>query len=150
MMRHYATFYDIDKPLVLQVDASTGLGACLLQDNKPISYASRSLISSEENYANIERELLAIVYACERFHQYTYGYNVIVHTDHKPLESILKRSLAKAPPRLQRLLLRLQKYTVIFLGHIWGRIWAPFPMRISFKLTKNSQLNEKKFPNFEK
>ena len=88
------------------------LGACILQDNKPVSYASRSLCPAEENYANIERELLAIVYSCERFHQYTYGRQVVVHSDHKPLESIINKPLSKAPPRLQRLLLRLQRYTL--------------------------------------
>ena len=106
-------YYNVNKAVVLQVDASiSGLGACLLQDEKPVTYASRSLAPAEQNYANIERELLAIVYACERFHQYTFGREIIIHTDHKPLEAIIHRSLAKAPPRLQRLLLRLQKYTI--------------------------------------
>lgn len=107
-------YYKVESPAVLQVDASKkGLGACLMQNGRPIAYASRSLTSAEENYANIERELLAIVFACERFHQYIYGKkDVVVNTDHKPLEHIHLKSLAKSPPRLQRLLLKLQKYHI--------------------------------------
>jgi hypothetical protein len=106
------TFYDVTKPVVLQVDSSQkGLGACLLQDKKPVAYASRALTEAEQNYAQIEKELLAVVYGCEKFRCYIYGKdNVTVQTDHKPLESILKKPLYKASPRLQRLILRLQPY----------------------------------------
>ena len=101
-------FYDINRPTVLQVDASKGgLGACLLQDDQPIAYASRSLTPAD---AQIEKELLAIVFGCERFHMYTYGTEVQVISDHKPLEPIFKKPLHKIPPRLQRMRLRLQKY----------------------------------------
>ena len=53
-----------------------------------------------------------MVFACERFHQFIYGKQVLVFSDHKPLESISKKLLAQAPPRLQRMLLRLQKYDI--------------------------------------
>lgn len=67
-------FYDTSLPTTLQVDASKhGLGACLMQQNQPVAYASRAMSSSEINYAQIEKELLAIVYGCERFNMYTYG-----------------------------------------------------------------------------
>jgi len=66
--------------------------------------------SAERNYAQIEKELLAIVFACTKFHQFIYGFNTAVQTDHKPLESIVKKPLHKISPRLQRMLLRLQKY----------------------------------------
>ena len=56
---------------VIQADASQhDLGACLLQQGKPVAYASRNLSSCEFNYAQIEKELLAIVFACGKFHQY--------------------------------------------------------------------------------
>lgn len=51
----------------------------------PVAYASRELTQAETRYAQIEKELLAITYACERFHQYVYGRTVNVETDHMPL-----------------------------------------------------------------
>ena len=54
--------------------------------------------------------MYAIVFGAERFHQYIYGRNVAVTTDHKPLEAILNKPLSAAPARLQRMMLRLQKY----------------------------------------
>ena len=99
-------FYDINKPVVLQVDASQGgLGACLIQEGHPVIYASRSLTNAEQHYAQIEKELLAIVFACERFNQFIYGKQVTVHSDHKPLEAIIAKPLSQAPPRIQRLLI---------------------------------------------
>ena len=56
--------------------------------------------------------MLAIVFGTERFEQYVYGRRVKVETDHKPLESILKKSLLSAPKRLQRMMLRLQKFNL--------------------------------------
>ena len=64
--------YDLKKPLILECDASpTGIGACLLQPDKvgylrPVTYVSRSLAAAERNYAQIEREALAIVFAVKR------------------------------------------------------------------------------------
>lgn len=89
-----------------------GLGAVLLciQDSKPIAYASRSLTDTEVRYAQIEKEMLSIVYACSKFHHYIFGKHVHVFNDHKPLESIHKKPLLSAPMRLQRMLLKLQWY----------------------------------------
>ena len=99
-------FYDVKKPVTVSYDASNfGLGAVLLQENKPIPYASLALTDTEKQYAQIEKELLAVVYALEKFNQYVYGKAVQVESDHKPLESITKKSLCQAPPRLQRMLL---------------------------------------------
>jgi hypothetical protein len=96
-------YFDSTKEIVLQVDASTkGLGAALIQEGKPVAFASKSLTDAQTRYANIEREMLAIVYGCERFHTYLFRRPVIVHTDHKPLESIHLKHLTSAPPRLQR------------------------------------------------
>ena len=64
-------YYDQSKPVTLQCDASLkGLGACIIQDGQPIAFASKSLTDTETHYANIERELLAIIYGCEKFHTY--------------------------------------------------------------------------------
>ena len=106
------TFYDVTKPIVITCDASkSGLGAALLQEDKPIAYASRALSDAETRYAQIEKELLAVVFAFHKFHQYVYGKEVQVESDHKPLEMIVRKPLSAAPPRLQRMLLQLQKYT---------------------------------------
>ena len=81
--------YDRSKLVTLQCDASLkGLGACIIQDGKLIAFASNSLMDTETRYANIERELLAIIYGCEKFHMYLYGRTFIVEMDHKPLEMI--------------------------------------------------------------
>ena len=110
-------YYDRDLPVTVQVDASLrGLGACLIQKHKgkdqPIAFASKSLTDAETRYANIERELLAIVFACQRFSTYLLGRSFVAESDHKPLEMIAMKNLANAPPRLQRMLLELQRYDV--------------------------------------
>ena len=97
--------------VVLQCDASEfGLGACLMQDNQPVQYASRALTQTERNYAQIEKEMLAIVFGLERFERFVYGKHCLVESDHKPLEAIHKKSLLSAPKRIQRMLLRTQKF----------------------------------------
>ncbi len=99
--------------IVLQCDASQyGLGACLMQNQHPVAYASRALSTTECHYAQIEKELLAIVFGMEKFQEYVYGRKIKVETDHKPLESIARKSLLNTPKRLQRMLLRLQKYDI--------------------------------------
>ena len=104
-------YYDRTRPVTVQADASQrGLGTCLVQEGKPITFASKSLTDTETRYANIERELLAIVFACQRFNTYVLGRQFTVESDHKPLEMIHQKSLASAPPRLQRMLLQLQRY----------------------------------------
>ena len=104
-------YYDRTRPVTVQADASQrGLGACLVQEGKPIAFASKSLTDTETRYANIERELLAIVFACQRFNTYVLGRQFTVESDHKPLEMIHQKSLASAPPRLQHMLLQLQRY----------------------------------------
>jgi hypothetical protein len=68
------------------------------------------MTEAETRYAQIEKRLLSVLFALERFNAYTYGVKILVENDHKPLEIILKKSLHNAPLRLQRMLLRLQKY----------------------------------------
>ena len=104
-------YYNRRKEVIVQADASLrGLGACLIQDGKPIAFASKSLTGVESCYANIERELLAVVFACIRFNTYLQGCRFTVQSDHKPLEMIHLNNMHNAPPRLQRMLLQLQKY----------------------------------------
>ena len=104
-------FFDEAKAVTIQCDASsTELGAALLQQGQPVAYASRTLSPEELNYAQIEKELLAAVFAMEKFDQYVYGRQVTVESDHKPLQTITAKPLLTAPKRLQRMLLRLQRY----------------------------------------
>ena len=106
-------YFDSTKPVTIQVDASTrGLGATLFQDKGPIEYRSKLLTETETRYSNIEREMLAIVHGLEKFHYYAYGRHVTVETDHKPLEAIFKKHLSSSPPRIARMMLRIQKYDV--------------------------------------
>ena len=65
---------------------------------------------AEENYAQIEKENLAIVFGCERFDHYIYERHVTVETDHKLLESLAAKPIHAVPKRLQRMMLHLQKY----------------------------------------
>ena len=109
-------FFDPIKPVVLSVDASkNGLGAVCLQDGSPIAYASRVMTDTESRYAQIEKELLAALFACRKFHDFTYGNKVVIETDDKPLISIVKKPLHAAPARLQRMLLQLQNYDLEFV-----------------------------------
>ena len=104
-------FYDPSKELLIQCDASqSGLGAVLLQNGKPLAYSSRALTPTEKNYAQIEKELLAIVFSVEKWHQYAFGRHVFIQSDHKPLETIFNKPLSSAPRRLQGMMLRLQGY----------------------------------------
>ena len=104
-------YFVVSKEITVQVDASQrGLRATLLQEGKPVAYAPKSLTPTEESYAQIEKEMYAIVFGCERFHHYIYGRSVTVDSDRKPLEPIMKKPLASAPPRLQRMMIRIQKY----------------------------------------
>lgn len=100
-------YFDPSVEAVLECDASQhGLGICLMQNGQPVDYASRSLTETECNYVQMEKELLAIVFGVEKFESYLYGRKFKKETDHKPLESILKKSLLSAPKRLQRMMLR--------------------------------------------
>lgn len=87
-----------------------------MQDGQPVAYASRSLTKAELNYPQIEKEALAIRFACKKYHEYIYGKQLTVETDLKPLESIFKKPIPNAPPRLQRILLDIAPYapTVIY------------------------------------
>ena len=118
-MRHH---YDRTLPVTVQVDASLrDLGASLIQkhngEDQPIAFASKSLTDMETRYANIERELLAIIFACQHFSTYLLGRSFIAESDHKLLEMITMKNLVNVPPHLQRMLLELQRYNVTIKYH---------------------------------
>lgn len=106
-------FFDVSKPVEIECDASQdGLGAVLMQEGRVIAYASRSLSESEKRYAQIEKEMLSIVFSTKKFHCYILGKKTFVYNDHKPLEQIFKKPLLAAPLRIQKMMLKLQWYDI--------------------------------------
>lgn len=108
--------YDVRRPTTISCDASHEIGAVLLQkdkdgDQKPVAYVSRTLNSSKKNFAQIEKEALAIAWACNRLQNFLIGKDFIIQTDHKPLVSILtKKFLNDLTPRLLSLHMKLQRF----------------------------------------
>ena len=86
------------------------MGACLLQDEKLVYFASKALTELWKGYVAIEIESLAVVWAMEKFHYFLYASHFILETDHKPLEAILSKSQNQATSRLQRILIRTFPY----------------------------------------
>ena len=112
--------FDPKVPLGLACDASkVGIGAVLyhLYDNgteRPIVYASKALTKAEQNYSQIEREALSLVYGVKKFLQFLFGYKFTLLTDHKPLLTIFgpKNGIPEmAASRLQRWAIILSAYT---------------------------------------
>ena len=121
-------YFDPHAEIFIQIDASLKrLGAVLLQDGKPVCYASKALTETEQRYSNIERQALGVIWGLERFHYFIYGKSCTIHTDHKPaLEAIFKKKLSSCPPRLQRFVLRALKYD--FTVKYVKRAEVPLPM----------------------
>ena len=103
--------YNPELPIRVAADASAyGIGAVLSHvlgdgSERPIAYASRTLSASEKNYSQIEKEALGLIYAVKKFHQYIYGRQFTLVTDHKPLLVILgpKKGIPPlAAARMQR------------------------------------------------
>ena len=90
--------YNLDAPTKICADASAyGLGAVLLQQQhddewKPVAFASRSMTETERRYSQIEKEALALVWACEKFADYVIGKAILLETDHKPLVPLLGKT----------------------------------------------------------
>lgn len=105
------TYFDQNKDILLSVDSSqNAMGAVISHGKQPIAYASASLSQSQQAYSQIEKELLAILFGCTKFHQYIYGRQVVVETDHKPIIPLFKKPVYSIPARLQRIMMRLQPY----------------------------------------
>ena len=110
--------YNPNRPTKVSADACThGIGGVLLQKDKdgwkPVFYSSRSLTETEQRYAQIEKEALAMTWSCERFEDFLVGLkNFVVETDHKPLLSLMKaKSLDLLTPRIQRFRMRMLRFT---------------------------------------
>ena len=144
-------YYKPTEVLEIQCDSSqSGLGAALMQNGHPIAYASRALTETESRYAQIEKEMLAIVFSVEKFNDFTFGRRTVVHTDHKPLESIFMKPLHRAPKRLQGMLIRLQKYDLVvqyergsrmFLADTLSRAYLPSGAQIESEFETINMMN---------
>ena len=113
-------YYNPKKQIVLQTDTSIkGLGACLLQEEKPVYFASKALTDAQWGYVAIELELLAIAWAMEKFVNH-----FILETDQKQLEAILSKSINQATPRLQGILIRtfLYHFTVQYIPGLTNQL----------------------------
>ena len=94
-------YYNPKKETTLQTDASIkGLGAHLLQDQKPVYFASKALTKTQWRYVVIKIKSLAVAWVMEKFHHFLYAYHFILEMDQKPLEAILSKSLNQATPTL--------------------------------------------------
>lgn len=92
-------YNDVQKPVTLTSDASQhGLGG--LQNGSPVA-----------RYAQIEKELLAVVFACFKLYEYIYGKPVIVETDHLPLVLILKNPSTRQTPPEHAEVVQVQSHT---------------------------------------
>ena len=78
-----------------------------MQGCLPVPYAAKALCSTQQAYSEIKKEALAIVFGCERFHQFIFGKSVTVESHHKPLETIFKKPLYVCLTRM-----RLMQYDV--------------------------------------
>ena len=79
-------YYNPKKETVLQTDASIkGLGACLLQEKRPVYFASKALTETQRGYVAIEIESLVVAWVMEKFHHFLYASHFILETDQKPL-----------------------------------------------------------------
>ena len=94
----------------VEFESNFNIKSIIPTDLLPVAYGSKTLTDTESQCANIECKLLGVVAWVEKFHTFCYGRSTIIVSDHKPLASIVQKDLVNAPPRLQRLLLRLQKY----------------------------------------
>ena len=118
--------YDQDAPTKITADASAyGLGAVLLQHHeetwKPVAYASKSMTETERRYSQIEKEALALVWACDKFEDYVLGKTIQLETDHKPLVPLLGTThLDCLPPRILRFRLRLMRFSYT-ICHVPGK-----------------------------
>ena len=121
------SFFDNEKETFVYCDASPlGVSSILLQSSTKehtnanvIAYTSRSLSPTEERYSQIERECLGLVHACERNHIYLFGRQFTVCTDHKALVQLINNPNKALPLRLERMVLKLQKYN-FHIKHVRG------------------------------
>ena len=119
--------FDPNLETTVSADASSyGLGAVLLQtqpngERRAVAYVSRSMTPTETRYAQIEKEALALTWACERYSDYLIGLRFSIETDHKPLVPLFSAKLLdELPIRVQRFRMRMMRYDFT-ITHVPGK-----------------------------
>ncbi|KAJ8032427.1 hypothetical protein HOLleu_25946 [Holothuria leucospilota] len=100
------------------------------------------MTSADRNYAQIQKEVLATTFACERFHQYIFGRTVLVDTHHKPLIPLFVKPLNDSLMHTQRLMLELQKYDLKVLYVPGKQLIAPGPWSRAVDITADQNVTE--------
>ena len=122
--------YDPTLYIIVASDTSSyGIGACILHKlpdclRKAVAHASRPLLPAEKQYSQIEKESLGIIFAVTKFHRYLHGRRFILHTDHKPLITIVGSKKGLSVYTANRLLR-------------WGTILLNYNFKIEFLTSKN-------------
>ena len=119
--------YDPNLETTVSADASSySLGVILLQtqangERRPVAYVSRSMTPTESRYAQIEKEALALTWACERYSDYLVGLQFKIETDHKPLVPLFSSKLLdELPIRVQRFRMRMMRFN-FSISHVPGK-----------------------------
>ena len=136
--------YDPQAETQVSADASPyGLGAVMTQKQengewRPVAYNSRALSDVERRYAQIEKEALAVTWACERLSDLLIGKTFHLKTDHKPLIPLLStKDLDTLPPRIQRFRMRLMRFHYT-IEHIPGKLLVSVDALSKAPVTGNS------------
>ena len=127
MSTNVLVHYNTELKLIMTVDASpVGVGAVLLhimkdEMEKLIYFASRALSKAERNYAQIEREGLAVIFGVSKFHKYIYGWEFTIITDHKSLLGLFKEDRAISPAGSAR----VQRWALVLASYHYQLVYKP-------------------------
>ena len=115
-------YFNTHAESIIRCDASgVGLGAVLVQNNQSVSYASRKLTDVETRYSQLEREFMALLFTCKRFHGFIIGQKFIIESDNMPILIFFRKKIDSPPLRIQRWMLAIQPY-YFSVRHIAGKL----------------------------